>query len=182
MKKLPRLICMLGFLVLFLLQNSYSQNIKKIKKTGDYVQIALPLTALASTYVKTDATLRKQYFESFAATLFVTYVGKLTVPTLRPDGSDSYSWISGHTAASVFGAAFMEKHFGLKIGIPAYIAAGFVGWSRVKSKKHSAGDVLRGAIAGAFFPHWDLAKLHKTIKIKATNIENGIGLNLELSW
>ena len=50
----------------------------------------------------------------------------------RPNGGD-YSFPSGHTSAAFTGAGFIEKRYGLKVGIPAYILASYVGWSRVYS-------------------------------------------------
>ncbi|KAA3657324.1 MAG: hypothetical protein DWQ10_13535, partial [Calditrichaeota bacterium] len=68
------------FILLLLLtipvKKSFGQNLHSIKKTGDYLQIALPLTALGTTYLLNDKAEKKHYYQSFAATILLTYLGK----------------------------------------------------------------------------------------------------------
>ena len=66
----------------------------------------------------------------------------------RPDGSDDRSFPSGHTSISFAAAAGLEKRYGWKLGLPAHMAAAFVGIARVKAKKHYLHDVLIGAAIG----------------------------------
>jgi membrane-associated phospholipid phosphatase len=73
---------------------------------------------------------------------------KFTVGRQRPDGSNSLSFPSGHTASAFATATVLQQHFGWKAGIPAYAFAGFVGASRMASSKHYLTDVLVGAGVG----------------------------------
>ena len=73
---------------------------------------------------------------------------KFVVGRQRPDGSNSLSFPSGHTASSFATATVLQQHFGWKAGIPAYAFAGFVGASRMASSKHYLTDVLVGAGVG----------------------------------
>jgi membrane-associated phospholipid phosphatase len=65
----------------------------------------------------------------------------------RPDGT-RWSFPSGHTSASFATATVLERHFGWKVGVPAYALATYVGASRLQENKHFASDVLFGAAVG----------------------------------
>lgn len=77
-----------------------------------------------------------------------TTLAKKAVNRTRPDGSDNLSFPSGHTSSAVAMATVAQAHFGPKVGIPAYLAAGFIGASRVQSNKHNLSDVIAGAALG----------------------------------
>jgi membrane-associated phospholipid phosphatase len=72
---------------------------------------------------------------------------KVTVNRSRPSGGD-HSFPSGHTSATFASAGVLQQHFGWKAGIPAYAAAGFVGWTRVRDRAHWVSDVVFGAAVG----------------------------------
>lgn len=77
----------------------------------------------------------------------VTRVGKVAFGRKRPGGS-SDSMPSGHASATFASAAVVANHFGWKAGVPAYAAASFVGWTRVRDRVHWATDVAIGAAVG----------------------------------
>ena len=54
-----------------------------------------------------------------------------------------------HTATSFAAAAFIQRRYGWKWGLPAYVLSTYVGWSRIYGKKHDGWDVLAGATIGA---------------------------------
>ena len=74
---------------------------------------------------------------------------KYLVKKERPDFSDNHSFPSMHTSVSFAGAAFIQRRYGWKWGIPAYAVSTYVGWSRVYGKKHDWWDVAAGAVIGA---------------------------------
>jgi membrane-associated phospholipid phosphatase len=41
-----------------------------------------------------------------------------------------------------------ERHYGWTVGLPAYVAAGLVGASRIQQNKHFLSDVIAGATVG----------------------------------
>lgn len=136
------------FVVLTLLSNpSFARSTEAIRRTGDVLQIALPATAYGMTYLLDDAQGRGSFLKTFFLTTGTTYMLKYAVPDERPDGG-KHAFISGHTSASFAGAAFIQRRYGWKYGIPAYWGAAFVGWSRVESGRHDTNDVLRGAAIG----------------------------------
>jgi membrane-associated phospholipid phosphatase len=73
---------------------------------------------------------------------------KLIAERQRPDGSDKFSFPSGHSASAFATATVLQEHFGWKAGLPAYAFAGFVGASRMGADKHYLSDVLIGAGIG----------------------------------
>jgi membrane-associated phospholipid phosphatase len=116
-----------------------------IERSGDILQIALPLTALTATYTLDDASGRKQLLASYSSTILTTHVLKRVVRKKRPDGSNRLSFPSGHTSSAFSGAAFLAKRYGWEVGIPAYLAASFTGYSRVHADRHDWWDVAAGA-------------------------------------
>jgi membrane-associated phospholipid phosphatase len=65
----------------------------------------------------------------------------------RPDGTDR-SFPSGHSASAFATATVLQRHYGWKVGIPAYALAGYVGASRLNANKHYLSDVAFGAALG----------------------------------
>ena len=73
---------------------------------------------------------------------------KFATGRTRPDGSNSQSFPSGHTASASATATVLQRHFGWKAGVPAYAFAAYVGASRMSADKHHLSDVLMGAAIG----------------------------------
>lgn len=90
---------------------------------------------------------RGELITAVSRAYLVTYGLKYGVDAERPNGAGQ-SFPSGHTALSFTGAAFINKHYGWKPGIPAFLAASYVGWSRVHSDNHYWSDVIAGAAVG----------------------------------
>jgi membrane-associated phospholipid phosphatase len=127
---------------------TYAANTSDIEKAGDIVALAIPAIAYGSTHYMDDKLGRKQFYQSFATNLGVTYALKSTIDKERPDGSDNKSFPSGHTSVAFQGASFIHKRYGLEYSIPAYIGAGFVAYSRVEADEHDVTDVVAGAALG----------------------------------
>lgn len=66
----------------------------------------------------------------------------------RPNGQDDKSFPSGHTANAFALATVAERHYGWKVGVPAYALAGLMGVSRMNEDKHWLSDVVAGAALG----------------------------------
>lgn len=118
-----------------------------IETTGNIGQLAIPIAALITTLVRRDYQGSWQLGKAYGATIAAVYILKPIVNRKRPDGG-SWSFPSGHTASAFAGAAFFQRRYGWEYGIPAYIFAGFVGYSRVYAKRHWTTDVLAGAALG----------------------------------
>ena len=77
----------------------------------------------------------------------LTYGIKFSVGRSRPDGG-GFSFPSGHTTSAFASATVLQRHFGWKVGLPAYAAATYVAASRVQGKRHYLSDVAFGAALG----------------------------------
>jgi membrane-associated phospholipid phosphatase len=78
----------------------------------------------------------------------LTQAVKLMAQRTRPDGSNHHSFPSGHSAGSFATATVLQRHFGWKVGIPAYAVAGYIAASRLSNSKHYLSDVVFGATVG----------------------------------
>lgn len=83
----------------------------------------------------------------------VVQVGKMLTQRPRPDGSNNHSLPSGHTASAFATASVLQRHFGWKVGVPAYGFGAYVAASRMSANKHNLSDVLMGAAIGIAAGH-----------------------------
>lgn len=75
-------------------------------------------------------------------------VVKHTVRRERPDGSNSGSFPSGHAASAFATAGVLQRHYGWKVGAPAYAIGSYVSLARMAWNRHHATDVVMGAAFG----------------------------------
>ncbi|MDR2627701.1 MAG: phosphatase PAP2 family protein [Dysgonamonadaceae bacterium] len=88
---------------------------------------------------------------SAAFLLGTTFALKKTTHVLRPDGSDSHSFPSRHTAIAFAGAELLRQEYGEHspwYGVAAYGVATCSGLLRIYSNKHWFSDILAGAGIG----------------------------------
>lgn len=121
---------------------------KAVRTSGDVGAILLPVAGLTAILINKDWQGLKQGVFAGATTLGVTYALKYIVKKDRPDHSDRHSFPSMHTSVSFTAASFIQRRYGWKWGIPAYVVSSYVGWSRVYGKKHDWWDVAAGAAIG----------------------------------
>lgn len=121
---------------------------KAIRTSGDVLVFVTPVASLAATLAMQDWQGLKQGALAGVTTVGMTYALKYIVKKERPDRSDNHSFPSMHTSVSFAGAAFIQKRYGWKWGVPAYLVSTYVGWSRVYGKKHDWWDVAAGAAIG----------------------------------
>ncbi|MGW1456486.1 phosphatase PAP2 family protein [Salegentibacter agarivorans] len=142
------------FCCIFLLttNNTYGQFFEKedsfIEKSGDASVILLPISAFATSLILKDKTGSWQFTKGFLLNLAVTGAGKYLINKERPLQGGGYAFPSGHTSVAFQGASFFHRRYGFKYSIPAYILAGFTGYSRLNAKRHDGWDVLAGAAIG----------------------------------
>ncbi len=118
---------------------------------GDVVQFghdvyrAIPavgyVTSLAARDYRGFAYLGIHDVTSSAVTKFL----KTEIGQQRPGNQADTSFPSGHTSGSFLGAAFLQQRYGARWGVPAYVSALLVGWSRVYGNLHYVNDIVGGA-------------------------------------
>ncbi len=103
---------------------------------------------------KDDINIQRSWimFRALTVTGATTLLLKGTVQNHTPNGKD-WAWPSGHTSSSFAVAAVLDEFYGPKIGIPAYLGAGFVGYRMMESGDHWASDVLFGGVLGYIVGH-----------------------------
>ncbi|MEQ6342479.1 MAG: phosphatase PAP2 family protein [Gammaproteobacteria bacterium] len=115
----------------------------------DVLTAVVPLTGLAVAYFTGDAEGKKEWLRNTGVNLVVTSALRLTFNQTslgqRPNGG-SYGFPSGHEALVMSGAAFLGERYGWKWGIPAYLAAAYVGYVRVHEDKHHVRDVIASGL------------------------------------
>jgi membrane-associated phospholipid phosphatase len=161
----------------------YSEDRNGFEQTGDVLQVLIPATAYASTFYMDDRDGRIQFYKSFFTNLGITHALKYTVAKQRPENHGSHSFPSGHTSAAFQGASFIHRRYGWKFGIPAYLGAAFVGWSRIEgeSDQHDIIDVIAGAgigIASSFF----FTEPYKGVRVKPIANNNFWGISFSKKW
>ena len=76
---------------------------------------------------------------------------KLITNTDRPSDNvmnGDYGFPSYHTASTFAIAAVLDEYYGCKVGLPAYLLAGAVGFSRMDEQDHDLSDVVFGGTLG----------------------------------
>lgn len=125
-----------------------AQSRETVKKSTDVLMFATPVAGLLTTLIMKDYEGTKQLVFGGATSLATSYLLKYSIKKQRPDGSDNHAFPSNHTAMSFQGATFIQRRYGWKYGIPAYLVSGYVAWGRVYAKRHDCWDILAGAAIG----------------------------------
>jgi len=154
-----------------------------IEKAGDVLQIAIPAAGLAGTllYEKGwDGTI--QWTESLAVSQTISELLKDVTRERRPNGDCCKSFPSGHATAAFMGASFIHERYGLEYAIPAYVAATFVGYSRVEAKKHYVHDVLAGAALGSVTSFYFTEPYKKDVAVMPVSGSGFYGVVVSKDW
>lgn len=118
--------------------------------SGDILQFTIPAAALGTTLAIRDFEGSQEFAKGLILTSATTYGLKYIIPEKRPSHGN-HSFPSGHTAIAFFGSGFIHKRYGWQYAIPAYAAAAFVGYSRIRIKEHWVHDVIGGAAIGLLY-------------------------------
>ncbi len=122
-----------------------------LEQFGDYAQFLPTTISLLTVITKKDEEGFWQLAKSAGANLTATWVLKYAIDKPRPEGrTDGHAFPSGHTSFAFQGASFLQRRYGWKYGIPAYLIAGIVGYSRIEglNERHDGWDVLGGILVG----------------------------------
>jgi hypothetical protein len=179
------------------IQDDVADSIGDFAKIGDIGGGSLTLAGIVvSTYiigrlVKDEKVIEtsKALIEAEIITAVMTEIIKVSTGRERPNGSGdrfSSSFPSGHASGSFALASVFDVMYGHKIGIPLYMFAGFVGFSRLSDNKHFLSDVLFGAVLGAVVGR-TVARIHRKEEYNKFSMipysdGSSAGLMLTLSW
>lgn len=124
---------------------------RHLQDAGKIVAIALPVAAGGVSLFKDDWHGIAQLVVVTGLTVGTAYGLKQIVHEQRPDHSDDKSFPSEQMAVAFAPAAYLWDRYGWEYGVPAYAAAGFVGYARVQSERHHWWDVATSAGIGWFY-------------------------------
>jgi membrane-associated phospholipid phosphatase len=119
-----------------------------VSTIGDVLLFGMPIAAGLTTIIIKDKEGSWQFAKGFLVNQALTIGLKAIVQKPRPDLSNNNAFPSGHTSTTFQSAAFIQKRYGWKYGIPAYALAGFTAYSRIAAKKHDGWDVAAGIVIG----------------------------------
>ncbi len=128
-------------------QRMFCQD-KAVERSGDFLFVALPAVALGTTLIKDDSKGTWQFAKGFLTNAALTMTLKLLIDKERPNMENNNAFPSGHTSVTFQSAAFIQRRYGWKYGIPAYVLSSYTGFTRVNADKHEVIDVLAGAVIG----------------------------------
>lgn len=100
-------------------------------------------------------------FEALLITEGLTGGMKLAFSRDRPNGG-SYGFPSSHASRTFCVATVLEILHGPWFGVPAYMFAGAVGYSRIDKNVHYLSDVFFGAVLGSAIG-WGTANFHQKL-------------------
>lgn len=85
---ISRNIFVIGVALLVMSGSAFAQSCKEIERTGDVLQIVIPLATYGMTYLFDDSQGRRSFTSLFLSTMGTTYALKYSFPAERPDGGD----------------------------------------------------------------------------------------------
>lgn len=151
------------------------------EKAGDLLAVLLPAAAYGTTYYKGDKTGSRQFEKSFLASMGVTLALKATINHDGPNGN-SRAFPSGHSALAFSGAAFLQRRYGWRPALPAWLAAIFVGYSRIQSDNHDFGEVAAGAAISIASSWYFATPYEKKVAVTPFLQREGGGIALAGRW
>lgn len=148
-----RIVLLILLFATSLFYKAYSEDLEEnpmLTTSGDIIQIALPASGYIASLLTGDKKGQYMFYKAFLVNTAVTHAVKYIIDRPRPEGNGHYAFPSGHTSSAFQGAAFIERRYGWKWGIPSYLLATFVGYSRIEgeSDMHDIWDVMGGAALG----------------------------------
>ena len=178
-------ILALTLILCLIFTGTNAQSRKAVETSTDVAMFAPAAVGAGVALLKGDSKGLLQLGESLVASVAVSYALKYTVKKERPDGSDAHSFPSNHTGFSFAGATFLQKRYGWKWGLPAYLVSGYVAWGRVFAKRHDVWDVLAGAAIGVgsgLLFTTPFAKEHDVVVSPALGTDGGYGVYLSFKF
>ncbi|QSX37072.1 phosphatase PAP2 family protein [Shewanella sedimentimangrovi] len=153
-----------------------------VEQQGDVLKIALPAIALGATlFYEEDYDGSIQWFQAFVTSEATVYALKKVVDKERPNGNCCSAFPSGHASMAFMGAAFIQRRYGWGYGVPAYLAAAYVGYTRIESDKHDTLDVAAGALIGILSSYY-FVEPYQGIQITPYAAGGSYGLMLSGRW
>ncbi len=121
------------------------------EKTGDFLQIALPVSAWACSAASGEAASTFLRFAAVEAVVLASKHGLGPAPVNRRPSGSLHGFPSGHTAAAAFGVSSLLNGCVRKAPLVqglVVLSGGYVGASRIEAGAHFLFQVVWGAFLG----------------------------------
>ena len=152
-----------------------------VEDTGGVTRVALPVVASAVALINGDIEGFWQHALSIGVTTGITLGLKEVIDSERPNGRNNNSFPSGHTSQAFASASFLDHRYGWKYGLPAYMAATYVAFSRVNSDNHRIRDVFGGAVIAWSVSHF-IVDPYGRVSVEGEVTSERALLRLRLKW
>lgn len=172
------LLCQLAAIVL--LFAGPGTAVADTNKSGEVVGGLLPLSALLTAWLYEENNEGLWQLGRSAVTAeLTTQILKQVIDKERPSGNCCTAIPSGHATRAFYSATFLDRRYGPRAGVPAYLAATFVAYSRVESKHYDESDVIAGAAIGWLSSRYFTTR-YEGVRIMPTVGSDSIGLVIEI--
>lgn len=149
---------------------------------ADVLMLALPAGAYLLTLNKQDRqgawALTKSLGLSTASTLALNAL----VDKDAPNDSSNHAFPSGHATIAFSSAAFIQRRYGWRPGMPAYLVAAYVGWLRVETDDHDSADIIGGAAIGVISSYLLTKSFDDDVRVSAWSDGKSARLQIQVRW
>lgn len=153
------------------------------RRAGDLLSVALPLGTLAVEWSRGDRDGAWQFGQTFVAATASTEALKRITDVDRPDGTNNLSFPSGHAARAFSAAAYLRQRHGARVAAPMYLAALYVGHTRVAAQRHRWADIAGAALVAEASAHLLVQRASgPRVAVLADPATGYVAASLSLSW
>ena len=165
--------------LLLLAAPAHSAN--RVEDAGSALRLAMPAAALGMAWSRDDAEGQSQLFWNLGTTVAATYAFKYAIDDEAPNGKERSS-VSGHASVAFASAAFLQRRYGWRYGLPAYAAATFVGWSRLHADEHHDYQVIGGTLIGLASGYFWTTPIAEEVALTPWMQPGQLGVSLSATW
>ncbi len=160
--------------------SSYADTNKD--EQADILMLALPASAYLLTLHEEDRPGAWMLVRSLGLSAITTLALNSVIDDTSPNGKSDDAFPSGHSTIAFSSAAFIQRRYGWKKGIPAYLVASYTGWLRIDTDDHDYADVLGGAAVGIISSYLFTEKFDDNVRASLWIDGRSGSLQFEVRW
>lgn len=170
------------FVVTILLFGSALSYADDKDKQADILTLALPAGAYLLSWAEHDRDGAWALTRSLGLSAISTLALNSVIDDTSPNGKSNDAFPSGHATIAFSSAAFIQRRYGWKKGVPAYLVASYTGWLRVETDDHDYADVVAGAAVGVISSYLFTRPLDDKVQASLWTDGNSGGLRIQVRW
>lgn len=151
-------------------------------RQADVLALGLPIASFALAGWKRDEDGMRAAAKSIGLAAVTTVALNALIHKNTPNDDADDAFPSGHSAVAFSSATFLQRRYGWRAGLPAYAAAGAVGWLRVRTDDHDWTDVLGGAALGIASSMLFTRRWSEQVAFTPWITPDGGGLAVQARW